>query len=117
MAAKKPNWYIRLGALEALRHTYERPETDTLQLLGSIRRGPQIGALALTSDGQYIQIVGDHQTPLNAAQIKRALASATLAPTPHHAPSSPKLTAPFTAPVVVVKRRRTYIAPQTATPA
>ncbi|MES2948830.1 MAG: hypothetical protein V4858_09860 [Pseudomonadota bacterium] len=62
---KKQSWFIRLGQPEWERHTYARPKSDALQLLGSVRRGMQIGALAKTEDGEYVQVVGDFVTPLN----------------------------------------------------
>jgi hypothetical protein len=44
-----------------------------LQMLGSVQRGAQIGALARRADGSYVQVNGDHQTPLGGFQIERAL--------------------------------------------
>ena len=116
--AKKANWLVRFGAHEWVRHTYERPGDDPIRLLGSVRRGPQIGALGITSDKKYVQVVGDYVVPLNQGQIKQAIskykayeARLAAATTPHaDYPSYPlsSLHAPRLAqpPVVVVKRRR-----------
>ena len=111
MSKKKLTWHIRLGKLEAERHTYVRAECDPLRLLGSIRRGAQMGALAITVDGQYLAVVGDHETPINSSQVTRAMASAIHAPVSRQVPSCTQLSAP----TVVIKRRRTFIAPQAAT--
>lgn len=64
---------IRLGEHEWLPYTYPRTVADGLKLLGSVRRGMQRGALAVLPDGQYVAVVGDHQTPLNRGQIQRVL--------------------------------------------
>ena len=105
--AKKAAWFVRLGAPEWARYTYARPEGDALRLLGSVRRGPQMGALAMMEDGQYVQVVGDYVTPLNSSQLARAMAKAK-----PEAPSYPvqrPLARVGPPPVVVIKRRRTYV--------
>ncbi len=98
---------MRLGVPEWSRYTYARPEGDALRLLGSVRRGPQIGALAMTEDGQYVQVVGDYVTPLNGSQLTRAMAKAK-----PEEPSYPVQKAAARVgppPVVTIKRRRTYV--------
>ena len=110
MPTKKPTWHIRLGKLEAERHTYLRAVGDKLRLLGSIRRGAQVGALALNADGQYLAVVGDYETPLNSSQVTRAMASAIREPVSCQAPSGTQISTP----TVVIKRRRTFVAPSTA---
>lgn len=108
--AKKIAWFVRLGSLEWSRFTYARPEGDALKLLGSVKRGPQMGALALTQDGHYVQVVGDFITPLNTSQLTRAVALAkTREPERHALPRMAARTTPTTVPVVTVKRRRTYV--------
>jgi hypothetical protein len=102
---KKANWHVRLGSLEWARYTNARPENDPLQLLGSVRRGLQVGALGLTDQGQYVHVVGDFVTPLNSSQISRAVAKAK--GTVHYAAPRPAKAAP--APVVTVKRRRVFV--------
>lgn len=110
---KKASWHVRLGTLEWSRYTYERPENDPLRLLGSVRRGLQVGALALNEQGQYVQVVGDFITQLNSSQISRALAKAK-APDNFSAARPPEQKAP--APIVTVKRRRSFVvAPSTPT--
>jgi len=101
--ANKPSWIVRLGQAEWIRHTYPRPAGDALQLLGSVRRGMQIGALAKTDTGEYVQVVGDFVTPLNSKKIELALARTK--PTDVGAAArAPSKSAPV--PVVTIKRRR-----------
>lgn len=102
--SKKASWQVRLGREEWARYTYERAEDDDIKLLGSVHKGLQAGALGLTADGQYVQINGDHLTPLGAGQIRRALgkASAVRAPAPYKRPVQSNRPAP----VVVIKKRR-----------
>ena len=90
--------------MEWRRYTYDRPPEDGLKLLGSIRKGLQVGALAQTDDGQYLLVVGDHETPLNQSQITKALGNS-----PRQAHVTLPTTTNFQAaapPVVVVKKRR-----------
>ena len=101
--AKDIPWFVRLGRVEWERHTYERPASDALRLLGSVRRGQQIGALATNHDGDYFQVVGDYVVPLKKSKIEAAVAKAT---------AQGALATPMAfnrraaAPVVTVKRRR-----------
>lgn len=108
----KPKWQVRLGELEWKRYTYPRTNEDNLRLLGSVRRGAQVGALAMTDDGKYVQVVGDYILPLNTGQLTRAVAQAVclqrgaqtfeiVAPPP----------SPSSQPVVVIKRRRAVVVP------
>lgn len=66
-------WKIELGENRWEKFTYRRTVDDGLRLLGSIARGMQIGALAQTPDGRYVQVNGDHVTPLSDGQVRRAL--------------------------------------------
>lgn len=110
--AKKPELSVRMGAPEWERYTYARPADAGLTLLGSVRDGLQIGALAQTADGKYVQVVGDFEVPLSSAKVLKAIAKvqgkpvapAFFAPPP---PSSP----PKPAPVVTIKRRRVFVLP------
>jgi hypothetical protein len=72
----KPTWRVILGRAAWSRHTYERPEGDELRLIGSVSKGPQVGALAMTAAGEYVQVVGDHVTPLKTKEIAKAVANA-----------------------------------------
>lgn len=100
---KKSKWVVRLGQSEWSRYTYQRTAKDGLQLLGSVRRGAQVGALALTDQGTYVQVVGDHTINLNQSQITGALASAQK---PVNNWERPTRVQPVAPPVVIVKRRR-----------
>lgn len=109
---RKPGWRVTLGRLAWSRHTYERPQGDALKLLGSVSKGMQVGALAMTAEGQYVQVVGDHITPLNTKEIAKAVANApkeSAAFDPEFSrESSPWLVArkDAPAPVVIVKKCR-----------
>lgn len=101
--AKKQSWFVRLGQPEWSRHTYTRPKDDSLRLLGSVRRGMQVGALAKSADGEYFQVVGDFVAHLNKSKIEAAVAKAT---TTEVFVSPRAVTKPAPPPIIVVKRRR-----------
>lgn len=114
---RKPGWRVVLGRLAWSRYTYERPPGDALKLLGSVSKGMQVGALAMTADGQYVQVVGDHITPLNTRAIAKAVANAPKAsdafdpefsrePPPWRGARKETPT-----PVVIVKKRRVAAMP------
>ena len=100
--SKKTKWMVRLGVAEWERHTYARADGDDLRLLGSVRRGLQVGALGVTFDGTYVQVVGDYIVELNGSQISAAIAAASIKTCRTPRPAAKSLNAP----VVVVKRRR-----------
>lgn len=111
---RKSGWRVVLGRTAWSRHTYERPDGDELKLLGSVSKGAQVGALAMTAQGEYVQVVGDHLTPLKTEEIARAVANA---PKESH-PESSRETPPWIearkespAPVVIVKKRRVAVMP------
>ena len=99
-------WHVRLGDSEWARFTYARPEGDPLRLLGSVRRGARIGALAVTPERTYVQVNGDYLTPLNNSQIRCALAKVQTSKVP-----AKRQEARGPEPVVVVKRRRVITGP------
>ena len=43
-------------------------------------KGAQVGALAVTAEGAYVQVVGDHQVPLKTKEIAKAVANAPKEP-------------------------------------
>lgn len=47
-----------------------------IELLGVIRRGIEIGALARDKDGAFLQVNGDMRQPLNTSRIQALLRSA-----------------------------------------
>lgn len=113
MASSK-DWIVRLGPQEWSRFTYERgTEPDMPKLLGSVQRGASIGALAMLPSGDYVQLNGDHETPLNARYIRKAIAKAEAMSA--RRPPSPPRRAPVAGPaapvVVTVRRRRTVVPP------
>ena len=83
-------WNIRLGDAHWLAHTYPRASDQEFRLIGSVSRGQQVGALAVT--------------PLSAGQVRRAL----LAVQSSQAWRTPQTRAAAAAANVVVhvKRRR-----------
>ena len=114
--AAKLQWVVRLGRAEWARFTYERTGEDGLTLLGSVKRGARIGALAVHTDGSYVQVNGDYLSPLNARHIRAAINRAEIAdrkrarsPERNFDPSYERPahpSAPAAAPVVIIKRRR-----------
>jgi hypothetical protein len=113
---RKPGWRVVLGAAAWSRYTYERPEGDELKLLGSVSKGAQVGALAVTAAGAYVQVVGDYQVPLKTKDIAKAVANAPKAPYADLSRESPSWHAArkeSPAPVVIVKKRRVAVMPQT----
>lgn len=107
-AVMKKKWLVRLGEAEWLRFTYPRTDGD-LWLLGSIRRGAQMGALALDANGRYLQVNGDHVSPLSHSQVAAAVARAGAHDLSHHRAASAAKTAPKP-PVVIVRKRRVIAA-------
>lgn len=99
--SKKAQWFVRLGATEWIRYTYARKPEDGLRLIGSVRRGAQVGALGETALGEYVQVVGDFVVVLNRRQISKAVAVA-----PESDRRGPFVQTQVRAPVVVIKRRR-----------
>jgi hypothetical protein len=95
-------WHIQLGDDHWARFTYARPQGSAFRLLGSVARNAQVGALAETAEGQYLQVNGDHVMPLSGGQLRRAVAAARrAAPRP-----SVRRESVATPPVVVTFKRR-----------
>ena len=101
----KPGWSVRLGSLEWARHTYERAHDDSIQLLGSARRGLQSGALAKV-EGEFVLVVGDHVTTLSHADNKELAAATAHAKTFERPAEFLQPPVPKAPPVVVVIKRR-----------
>lgn len=104
--SRKDDWLVRLGPIEWKPFTYERSDDDSLTLIGSVRCGSRIGALATTPEGEYFQVNGDYVSKLSTGQIRKAVAKAQASG------GRPRPAAPATPPVVVVKRRRVVQKPQ-----
>jgi hypothetical protein len=104
----KAKWVVRLGASEWPRYTRGSRIGESLQLLGSVQRGAQVGALAMDGNGDYFQVNGEYVAPLNKRLIAKAVSSANAqAPRPHERPR-PQATA---TPVVTVRRKRIPMPP------
>jgi hypothetical protein len=97
------DWVVRLGREEWMRFTYERPAGHALQLLGSVTRGPQTGALARDQDGNYLQVNGNYTSPLNRPRLRQAVAAARSSSWKPFAPTRQEAAR---VPVVTIKRRR-----------
>ncbi|MDD2917504.1 hypothetical protein [Rhodoferax sp.] len=111
---RKPGWRVFLGRAAWSRYTYERPVGGDLKLLGSVSKGSQVGALAMTAEGEYVQVVGDYLVPLKAKEIAKAVANAPKEPNPVLSGETPSWLASrkeAPAPVVVVKKRRVAVMP------
>jgi hypothetical protein len=111
----KPKWIVCLGEAEWGRFTHAGVADEGVQLLGSIRRGPQMGALALDEQGRYLQLNGDHRTELNQSQVAAACRRARHEPRtgPRAGFRRPGTTyqpvvgkPPATPPVVTVRKRK-----------
>jgi len=110
--ATKPELSVRIGALEWERYTYARPADAGLTLIGSVRDGQQMGALAQTADGKYVQVVGDFLVPLSTAKVTKAIAKAQGKPVAPVFFAPPVVSTPAKpAPVVTIKRRRVFVLP------
>ena len=86
--------------------TYHRPG---LELLGVVREGLQIGALARLPNGRYAQVNGDVVRLLNTSRVEYALASAT--------PASRRAVIPdsvTSVPTVTVRKSRTIRPPDSS---
>ena len=114
MKPHKPGWRVFLGRAAWSRYTYERPEGDDLKLLGSVSKGAQVGALAMTAEGEYVQVVGDYMVPLKTKEIAKAVANAPREPNPVLSGETPSWLAfrkEAPVPVVIVKKRRVAVMP------
>ena len=92
--------------MEWPKYTYARPDGDELTLLGSVKKGLQVGALAVNREAQYFQVVGDHLTLLNTNQMTKAIAKSKGTESIKIRSQPPRSAA---APLVVVKKRRSFI--------
>lgn len=72
-----PDWF---------RFTYEKPG---IELLGTVQRGAQIGALVRLPDGKFAEENGDWLHPLNTAQVSLALKQAARGPSNFRGRPSP----------------------------
>jgi hypothetical protein len=110
---KKKHWQVRLGESEWTRHTHPPTPEDGLRLLGSVRRGAQLGALAVDRHGLYWQLNGDFATKLSQSQVAAAVRRAEehqVAQRPSTA-EGVQTRASQPTPVIIVKRRRRIVEP------
>ena len=109
MATTAQRWVVRLGEVHWRRFTHAREPGDGLELLGSVEKGAQIGALGLGSDGRYYQVNGDYLTPLSNSQLRSAVRRAQVSVAAEERRA--QYTVTKTAPVVIVKKRRVVAVP------
>lgn len=108
----KKSWFVSLDAGAWAAFTHPRASGDELRLLGCIRRGPQMGALAVDTRGRYVQVNGDHVTDLNQSQVSAAVRRASAAAarpaiaTGLADDAPPQRRAPAKPPVIIVRKRR-----------
>lgn len=76
----RQKWIVYLGEAEWGRFTHAGVVNTGLRLLGSIRRGLQMGALAQDEQGRYVQLNGDHRTDLSQSQVASAVHRASSQP-------------------------------------
>jgi len=76
-----------------------------MRLLGTVQDGLQIGALAQTPDGGYLQVNGDMLRVLNTSRVEHALDRATGVARRSAAPP-PAPARPSVQPTVIIKKRR-----------
>jgi len=70
------------------------------EYLGTVQRELQIGALARTPDGAYVQVNGSFVEPLDTAEVEAALVLAGVRPAQPVAP-----------PTVIIRRKRRILEP------
>ncbi len=107
-------WRVVLGRTAWSSYTYERPEGDALKLLGSVSKGAQVGALAMTAEGEYVQVVGDHLVSLKTKDIAKAIANAPKESNRNFLRETPpwlEARKDSPVPVVIVKKRRVAVMP------
>ncbi|MES2972678.1 MAG: hypothetical protein V4757_03680 [Pseudomonadota bacterium] len=93
------------------------------QYLGRIQRGMEVGALALTPQGEYVQVNGSVVTPLNTSRVLSTLRKlqgrhgALAVPRPDVAavedemPFTPPPAPPAAVPVIVRRKKRIAVMP------
>lgn len=113
MAKTSQRWVVRLGELHWRRYTHARTADDGLELLGSVEKGAQVGALGLGADGRYYQVNGDYLSPLSNSQLRSAVRRAQVAVCAEE--KRARYAVNRATPVVVVKKRR-IVAPAPAEP-
>ncbi len=86
--------------------------TPGLLYLGTIRRGMEIGALAIDETGDYVQVNGDIHQALNKSRIAAYLRKAGVRPAPALQVYPPKTEVERPIVSVIVKHRRRILPPQ-----
>lgn len=95
------------------------------QYLGRVQRGMEVGALAITPDGDYVQVNGSVVTPLNSSRVQSALRKLQGRFGPIAALRTPRVTiaellpamppapeaVPPPPPVIVIKKKRIAVMP------
>lgn len=77
-------------------------------------KGAQVGAPAVTAEGEYVQVVGDHLAPLKTKEIAKTVANTPKELNPEFSRETPpwlEARKESPAPVVIVKKRRVAVMP------
>eukprot|EP01034_Spumella_vulgaris_P044982 gene44982-55990_t len=80
---------------------------DGCRIIGEVTRGQEMGQLAITPDGQYVQVNGSMVQPLNASRVLAALRKAARQQNVNLQELMPR--APQAAPVVIVRKKRRIV--------
>lgn len=81
---------------------------DGCRVIGEVSRGQEMGQLAVTQDGQYVQVNGSVVQPLNSSRVEAALRKAARQQNmtlQEVLPRKPQATAP----VVIVRKKRRIV--------
>lgn len=83
---------------------------DGCRVIGEVSRGQEMGQLAITPDGQYVQVNGSTVQPLNASRVQAAMRKAARQQNVNlQELVRPKAQA---APVVIVRKKRRIVKEQ-----
>jgi hypothetical protein len=86
------------------------PPEEGCRVIGEVSRGQEMGQLAITPDGQYVQVNGSMVQPLNTSRVLAALRKAARQQNVNlQELVQPKVQA---APVVIVRKKRRIVREQ-----
>ena len=83
---------------------------DGCRVIGEVSRGQEMGQLAITPEGLYVQVNGSTVQPLNTSRVQAALRKAARQQNVNLQELMPR--APQAAPVVIVRKKRRIVKEQ-----
>lgn len=83
---------------------------DGCRVIGEVSRGQEMGQLAVTQDGLYVQVNGSVVQPLNTSRVEAALRKAARQQNVNLQELMPRK--PRSEPVVIVRKKRRIIKEQ-----